>query len=97
MTSDPDGFGPVFDAHADAECKTRGLEAAMVTMGANPHVSHVPPLFEHAQPQALALGLLRRGFRFARGFDSVFAADCAACGARGAGMRRGCLKKAHQP
>ncbi len=42
MTSDPKGFGTMFDAHTDAEFKTRDIEATMATMGANPHVTHVP-------------------------------------------------------
>jgi carboxymethylenebutenolidase len=42
MTYDPKGLGTVFDAHTDAEFKTRDIEATMATMGANPHVNHVP-------------------------------------------------------
>ncbi len=42
MTANPKGFGAVFDAHTDAEFKTRNIEATMATMGANPHVTHVP-------------------------------------------------------
>ncbi len=42
MTSDPKGLGAVFDAHTDAEFKTRDIEATVATMGANPHVNHVP-------------------------------------------------------
>ncbi|HET9935544.1 MAG TPA: hypothetical protein VFQ29_03685 [Methyloceanibacter sp.] len=42
MTHDPKGLGAVFDAHTDAEFKTRDIEATMATMGANPHVNHVP-------------------------------------------------------
>ena len=42
MTSDPKGLGAVFDAHTDAEFKTRDIEATMATMAANPHVNHVP-------------------------------------------------------
>jgi hypothetical protein len=36
MTSDPKGLGAVFDAHTDAEFKTRDIEATMATMDANP-------------------------------------------------------------
>jgi carboxymethylenebutenolidase len=42
MTHDPKGLGAVFDAHTDAEFKARDIEATMATMGANPHVNHVP-------------------------------------------------------
>jgi carboxymethylenebutenolidase len=42
MNSDPKGLGAMFDAHCDAEFKTRDIEATMATMGAAPHVTHVP-------------------------------------------------------
>jgi carboxymethylenebutenolidase len=42
MSSDPKGLGAVFDAHTDAEFKTRDIDATMATMGSNPHVNHVP-------------------------------------------------------
>jgi carboxymethylenebutenolidase len=42
MTSDPKHFGAVFDAHTTAEFQTRDIEATMATMGAAPHVTHVP-------------------------------------------------------
>jgi carboxymethylenebutenolidase len=42
MSSDPKGLGAVFDAHTDAEFRTRDIEATMATMGSNPHVNHVP-------------------------------------------------------
>ena len=32
MTSDPKGLGAVFDAHTEAEFKTRDIEATMATM-----------------------------------------------------------------
>ena len=44
MTSDPKGLGAVFDAHTEAEFKTRDIEATMATMGAAPHVTHVPAM-----------------------------------------------------
>ena len=44
MTSDPKGLGAVFDAHTDAEFKTRDIEATMATMSASPHVTHVPTM-----------------------------------------------------
>lgn len=42
MTSDPKGLGAMFDAHCEAEFKTRDIDATMATMGAAPHVTHVP-------------------------------------------------------
>jgi carboxymethylenebutenolidase len=42
MTSDPKHFGAVFDAHTNAEFNTRDIDATMATMGAAPHVTHVP-------------------------------------------------------
>jgi carboxymethylenebutenolidase len=42
MSADPKGFGAMFDAHCDAEFKTRDIEATMATMGTAPHVTHVP-------------------------------------------------------
>ena len=44
MTSDPKGLGAMFDAHTDAEFKTRDIEATMATMGEAPHVTHVPTM-----------------------------------------------------
>ena len=44
MTSDPKGLGAMFDAHTDAEFKTRDIEATMATMSAAPHVTHVPTM-----------------------------------------------------
>ena len=44
MTSDPKGLGAVFDAHTEAEFKTRDIEATMATMGEAPHVTHVPTM-----------------------------------------------------
>jgi len=44
MTSDPKGLGALFDAHTDAEFKTRDIEATMATMSASPHVTHVPTM-----------------------------------------------------
>ena len=44
MINDPKGLGAVFDAHTDAEFKTRDIEATMATMGADPHVTHVPTM-----------------------------------------------------
>ena len=44
MTADPKGFGAMFDAHTDAEFKTRDIEATMATMSASPHVTHVPTM-----------------------------------------------------
>ncbi len=34
----------MFDAHTDAEFKTRDIEATMATMSASPHVTHVPTM-----------------------------------------------------
>jgi hypothetical protein len=33
MTADPKGLGAMFDAHTDAEFKTRDIDATMATMG----------------------------------------------------------------
>ena len=44
MTSDPKGLGAMFDAHTDAESKTRDVEATMATMSEAPHVTHVPTM-----------------------------------------------------
>jgi carboxymethylenebutenolidase len=44
MTADPKGLGAKFDAHTDAEFKTRDIEATMATMSAAPHVTHVPTM-----------------------------------------------------
>ena len=44
MTPDPKGLGAVFDAHTDAEFKTRDIEATMATMNEAPHVTHVPTM-----------------------------------------------------
>ncbi len=41
---DPKGLGAMFDAHCDAEFKTRDIEATMATMGEHPHVTHVPTM-----------------------------------------------------
>ena len=42
MSADPKGLGALFDAHTDAEFKTRDIEATMATMGDAPHLTHVP-------------------------------------------------------
>jgi carboxymethylenebutenolidase len=44
MTSDPKHLGAKFDAHTDAEFKTRDIDATMATMGDAPHVTHVPTM-----------------------------------------------------
>jgi carboxymethylenebutenolidase len=44
MTSGSKDLGAVFDAHTAAEFKTKDLEATMATMGAAPHVTHVPTM-----------------------------------------------------
>jgi carboxymethylenebutenolidase len=44
MSSDPKGLGAMFDAHTDAEFKTRDIEATMATMAAAPHVTHIPTM-----------------------------------------------------
>ena len=44
MSADPKGLGATFDAHTDAEFKTRDIEATMATMGEAPHVTHVPTM-----------------------------------------------------
>ena len=44
MIPDPKGLGAVFDAHTDAEFKTRDIEATMATMNEAPHVTHVPTM-----------------------------------------------------
>jgi len=41
---DPKGLGAMFDAHCDAEFKTRDIEATMATMSETPHVTHVPTM-----------------------------------------------------
>ena len=44
MTADPKGLGAMFDAHTDAEFKTRDIEATMATMAGIPHVTHIPTM-----------------------------------------------------
>jgi carboxymethylenebutenolidase len=44
MTADAKGLGAMFDAHTDAEFKTRDIDATMATMGDRPHVTHVPTM-----------------------------------------------------
>jgi carboxymethylenebutenolidase len=44
MGGDPKGLGAVFDAHTEAEFKTRDIKATMATMGDAPHVTHVPTM-----------------------------------------------------
>ena len=44
MSADPKGLGALFDAHTDAEFKTRDIEATMATMNDAPHVTHVPTM-----------------------------------------------------
>ena len=44
MTADPKGLGAMFDAHTDAEFKTRDIDATMATMGDRPQVTHVPTM-----------------------------------------------------
>jgi len=44
MTADPKHLGAMFDAHTDAEFKTRDINATMATMGEMPHVTHVPTM-----------------------------------------------------
>jgi carboxymethylenebutenolidase len=44
MASDPKRLGAKFDAHTDAEFKTRDIEATMATMGEAPHFIHVPTM-----------------------------------------------------
>ena len=41
MTKTHKTFGEVFDAHTDAEFRTRDIEATMATMSGNAHVIHV--------------------------------------------------------
>ncbi len=41
---DSKGLGAVFDAHCDAEFKTRDIEATMATMDEAPHLTHVPTM-----------------------------------------------------
>ena len=53
MTSDPKGLGAVFDAHTEAEFKTRDIEATMATMGEAPHVTHVPTMTGGAGREAV--------------------------------------------
>ena len=43
MSADPKGLGALFDAHTDAEFKTRDIEATMATMNDAPHVSMCRP------------------------------------------------------
>jgi len=42
--ADPKGLGAVFDAHTDAEFKTRDIDATMATMAEAPHLTHVPTM-----------------------------------------------------
>lgn len=42
MPIDPKQLGAMFDAHTDAEFKTRDIDATMATMSDQPHVTHVP-------------------------------------------------------
>ena len=42
--SDAKGLGATFDAHTDAEFKTRDIEATMATMSEAPHLTHVPTM-----------------------------------------------------
>ena len=44
MSADPKGLGALFDAHSDAEFKTRDIEPTMATMNDAPHVTHVPTM-----------------------------------------------------
>jgi carboxymethylenebutenolidase len=44
MSADPKGLGALFDAHCAAEFETRDIDATMATMGAHPHVTHVPTM-----------------------------------------------------
>jgi carboxymethylenebutenolidase len=44
MGADGKGLGAVFDAHTDAEFKTRDIDATMATMSDAPHVTHVPTM-----------------------------------------------------
>ena len=44
MTSDPKRLGATFDAHTDAEFRTRDIEATMATMADAPHLTHVPTM-----------------------------------------------------
>ena len=44
MTADPKHLGAMFDAHTDAELKTRDIDATMATMSASPHATHVPTM-----------------------------------------------------
>jgi carboxymethylenebutenolidase len=44
VSADPKGLGALFDAHTDAEFKTRDIEATMATMNDAPHVTHVPTM-----------------------------------------------------
>jgi len=44
MASNPQGLGAKFDAHIDAEFKTRDIDATIATMGNAPHVTHVPTM-----------------------------------------------------
>jgi carboxymethylenebutenolidase len=53
MSSDPKGLGAMFDAHTDAEFKTRDIEATMATMGEAPHVTHVPTMTGGAGREAV--------------------------------------------
>ncbi|HSA66935.1 MAG TPA: ester cyclase [Methyloceanibacter sp.] len=44
MSGKSKSLGEVFDAHTAAEFQTRDIEATMATMGATPHVTHVPTM-----------------------------------------------------
>jgi carboxymethylenebutenolidase len=53
MSADPKGLGATFDAHTDAEFKTRDIEATMATMSDRPHVTHVPTMTGGAGREAV--------------------------------------------
>jgi carboxymethylenebutenolidase len=44
VSADPKGLGATFDAHTDAEFKTRDIGATMAAMGDAPHLTHVPTM-----------------------------------------------------
>jgi len=44
MTVDKKSLGAMFDAHMEAEFKTRDIDATMATMSGAPHVTHVPTM-----------------------------------------------------
>ena len=52
----------MFDAHTDAEFKTRDIEATMATMSGAPHVTHVPTMTGGSGREAVQRFYARQGW-----------------------------------